>query len=293
MTAMNAFERLSYWALGGLARRATLKDPALGTALLRASRPERPEMYLAALWSAGVVAAVGAIALVGLLAFALPADGGLLLIVPLLLFLPAAAFVLTTVTGRSLLMLKAQERAKDLDANLLHGINYMLALTASGMQPHRMFRSLAKQPVYGVLAEEAGLIYRDVVLLGYDLITALKNAIERSPSERFREFLQGMVSTFASGVHLEDYLKAKVAQYHRQEMEDQRKLLDTLGIIAESFLVIVVAAPLFLITLLAVMSISEGGNVLLWGYGIALLYLPLCQVGVLVVVSSLTGGVDG
>lgn len=289
---MNLFERLAYRTLGDLARKQVEKDEALGTLLLRASRPERPEMYLALLWAIGALAALGGLLVALLVLAALRSKVGILPFLPLAIILPVAAFTGTVLLGRASLSLKVQERGRNLDANLLHGINYMLALTASGMQPHKMFKSLAKQPVYGVLAEEAGLIYRDIAVLGYDLISAMDNAIERSPSERFREFLQGLVSTFASGVQLEDYLKTKVTYYQRQEVENQRKMLDTLGVIAESFLVIVVAAPLFLITLLAVMSINQGDDVITWGYGIALLYLPLTQVGVLVAVSSITGEVE-
>lgn len=289
---MNGYDRVAYRVLGRLALRHARGDKGLGVALLQANRPERPEMFLAALYATSILSAAGTALVAGLLLLAVPRPVPAPIAVLVLTALPLASAGIAYGIGRWSLVLAAQDRGTNLDANLLHGLNYMLALTASGMQPHRMFKSLAKQPVYGVLSEEAGLIYRDITLLGYDLITAIKNAIERSPSEKFREFLQGAVSTFASGVQLEDYLKARVAHYQRQEVEDQRKFLDTLGVIAESFLVIVVAAPLFLITLLAVMSINQGDDVITWGYGLALLYLPLCQAGVLVAVKGLTGKVD-
>ncbi|HWG91473.1 MAG TPA: type II secretion system F family protein [Candidatus Thermoplasmatota archaeon] len=282
-----------YRTLGWPARKHALQDRELGLLLLRAARTERPESFLASLWAMGLIAAAGGLALSAFMVWATPASVPWFVTAPLLIVIPAFSFMLTLVVGRFVVSLKVQERALDLDVNLLHGLNYMLALSAAGLEPKRMFKSLAGQRVYGVLAEEAGFIYRDLAILGFDLINALKNAIERAPSEKFREFLQGALSAFQSGVDLQDYLKAKVAHYQRQQVEDQRKFLDTLGIIAESFLVIVVAAPLFLITLLAVMSVNQGDSVLFWGYGIGLIYLPLCQIGVIIAVSGMTSKVTG
>ena len=45
------------------------------------------------------------------------------------------------------------------------------------------------------------MIYRDVSLLGYDLLTAMKMAVDRAASPWMTEFFQGMVGTLTLEVH--------------------------------------------------------------------------------------------
>ena len=46
--------------------------------------------------------------------------------------------------------------------------------------------------IYGDV-EDAGLIYRDVTLLGYDLITAIKLSVDPTASVWLTEFFQGIL----------------------------------------------------------------------------------------------------
>ena len=59
--------------------------------------------------------------------------------------------------------------------------SYTAAMSAANATPERIFRSLAmNEDIYGVIAQDASMIYRDLNLLGYDLITAMKNATDRA-----------------------------------------------------------------------------------------------------------------
>jgi flagellar protein FlaJ len=60
-------------------------------------------------------------------------------------------------------------------------------------------------------------------------------------------------------------------------VEQQHKVLDTMGVMAEAFLVVVVAAPLFLIILLTVMSIDQGEAVIGYGFLLTLVFIPMGQ----------------
>ena len=120
-------------------------------------------------------------------------------------------------------------------------------MASAGVTPTEIFKSLSKQEIYSEIMEEAAWIYRDVELLGLDILTAIKTNIDRTPSERFKEFLQGMVVTVTSGGSLKTYFMHKADQYMWENRQTQKQLLETLGIMAESYVTAAVAGVLLLL----------------------------------------------
>lgn len=271
---MNAYERFCYQLVGKLAeRQSARRGRALQLDLYKAHRSTRAAAYLATLDVTAVAAALVVLLLAELVLLRAPVL--LRLTVPILVAAWAAAgvFALAPVILRN----EARERARDLDAILPSGLNYMLALANAGLPPARIWGSLARAHVFGALAFEAERIHRDLSLFSMDILQALRLAQERTPSARFHEFLQGAISAFQSGVDLESYLKTKGQQYQNETMSEQRKSIDTMGLLAEAFLVVVVAAPLFLLILLTVMTLTRGNGSLAYGWGLVLVVLPLAQ----------------
>lgn len=275
---LTAFERAAHRLFGARARRAVQREPALGTALQRARMAVRPEVFLAKTYLAAAIIALAGltgVALVALLASlgTLPLGGRLfLLLIPGALVLGTAAYLATLVVPA----LRAISRARSINAKLPYSINYLSTLAAAGATPDQLFGSLAEQPLYGEVAVEAQWIARDMRVLGQDIVTALQNGIDRSPSEKWSDFLQGAAATLASGSDLKAFFAAKADQYLYENRQDQRKFLEGLGVLAESFVTVVVAAPLFLIVILSVMT-SFGGSqdsTLLIGYVLILALIP-------------------
>ena len=276
---MNGFVAFSHRALGRWT--SALPEERLRRVqrdLFRAHVDMRADAWLAAAWMGALLAGLAGLLLGALATLALPAPLPVRLLLPVLAALVLGGWV--PALGTLMLRNKATELAKDADENLPHALNYLLALASAGLTPRDMWGSLARAPVFGPLATEAGRIRRDLDVFGHDLLTALRLAQERTPSKRFAEFLQGAISAFQSGVDLENYLRTKGAQSQRQAVEEQLKAFDGMGIMAEAFLVTVVAAPLFLIILLTVMTVSQGKDALLWGWLLVLVFIPIAQVTV-------------
>ena len=79
---------------------------------------------------------------------------------------------------------------------LPYAASYTAAMSAANATPSKIFRSLAmNKEIYGDVADDAAMVYRDVTLLGYDLITAMKMSVDRAASVWLTEFFQGMVGT--------------------------------------------------------------------------------------------------
>ena len=282
---MSGYAHFSHRLLGWWSTRRPDALPPMQKVLFKAHREMRADVYLSALWMSALLAGLAGMAFGVLLALVAPVPLALRILMPL--FLGAIFFGWARAIGPLLLQNEANEVGKIIDENLPHGLNFLLALASAGLTPRDMWGSLAKAEVFGPLAHEAGRIRRDLDVFGHDLITALRSAQERTASKRFEEFLQGAISAFQSGVDLENYLKTKGAQYQRQSVEEQLKNFDSMGIMAEAFLTTVVAGPLFLIILLTVMTVSQGKGVLVWGYLLVCIFIPISQLIVGALIKSM------
>ena len=133
-------------------------------------------------------------------------------------------------------------------------------MSSAGITPTEIFKSLSKQRIYGEIREEALWIYRDVGLLGRDIISAIKANIQRTPSEKFKEFLQGAVVTVQSGGALKPYFMAKADQYTRENRVTQKQLIESLGIMAEAYVTAAVAGVLLIIIIIPLLMVISGSD---------------------------------
>ncbi len=86
---------------------------------------------------------------------------------------------------------RADKLKRDLEDELPFTTGYMAILTSAGLSPERIFHSLSNLTVPLAISAEAKDVVRDVNLFGLDIISALEEASKRTPSERFREMLEG------------------------------------------------------------------------------------------------------
>ena len=95
---------------------------------------------------------------------------------------------------------EAKRRGDMIEKYLPYAASYTAAMSAANATPAKIFRSLAmNKDIYGDVADDAAMVYRDVTLLGYDLITAMKLSVDRAASVWLTEFFQGMVGTLTAG----------------------------------------------------------------------------------------------
>ena len=281
--ALNRYQRLAYRLLGSQVDKSARSNVHLRLSLQRAHIYVRPEVYLGYSYLTMFMVFAGGLLFVGLLAL-LAAIG--LLPIPLALFavlipLPMAlAFIIYLLTFL-IPDIRAASRARDIDAKLPYALNFMSTMASAGITPDKIFDSLSKQAVYGEVAHEAALVHRDLVLLGKDLVTALTAAIDRSPSIKFQDLMQGAITATQSGGDLKQYFRAKAEQFMYDNRQEQKQFLESLGVLSESYVTVVVGGPVFLIVLLSVMLMFGGGGgaALSLGYLLILFLIPAAQFG--------------
>jgi len=153
----------------------------------------------------------------------------------------------------------ADNLKRTLDEGLPFTTGYMGILAGAGVPPYRIFRSLAQVDAPLAVSREARVITRDVELFGFDVLSALEAASKRSPSEKFKELLEGFIATIHSGGNLANYLRTRSRQYMKLNRIALRKFSDTLGVLSEFYVTMLVAGPLILVVMLGVMAML-GGN---------------------------------
>lgn len=155
-------------------------------------------------------------------------------------------------------------RADSLKRNLEDGLpfttGYMAILAGAGVPPDHIFRSLAQVDAPLAVSNEAKTVIRDVELFGFDIFSALESASNRTPSVKFREFLEGFIATIRSGGNLTKYLMARSRQYMKLKRIAMRRFSDNLGILAEFYVTLFIAGPLLFVVMLAVMAMLGGGG---------------------------------
>jgi len=178
-------------------------------------------------------------------------------------------------------------RKRSIDTMLPYAVHYMSAMSGAGVIPVDIFSSLANNKIYGEAAVEASYVVRDIKVLGCDLVQAMKNVASTTPSYRLQEFLQGAITIVSSGGDLESFLKLKAEQFVVESKREQKEFLDTLGLIAETYVTAFVAGPLFLIVMMSVMTIMGGMNLMLM-YLLIYLVIPVGSIVFVLLVSSMT-----
>ncbi|MDS0474325.1 type II secretion system F family protein [Natrinema sp. 1APR25-10V2] len=186
----------------------------------------------------------------------------------------------------------AAARARRIEAGLPSTVAFVYALSKSGMAFPNVVRVVADQEdTYGEPAAEFSVAVQQMDTFGTDVVTALQTMGRRSPSPQFREFTENLVSVLQSGQGLSDFLERQYQEY-REEAESQREgILELLATLAEGYVTVLVAGPLFLITILVVIGIAAGDT---FGELQALVYLllPLANLGFVVYLSMVTDNLD-
>lgn len=155
----------------------------------------------------------------------------------------------------------ADERERRIEASLPRTIAFIYALSRSGMEFPKVLRILAENDgIYGESANEVRVAVRNMDMFGQDMITAIQTMARRSPSSQFKEFSENLASVLQSGRSLSTFLEQQYRDFQEEAESQQEKLLDLLATLAEAYVTVLVAGPLFLITILVVIGIAVGNT---------------------------------
>jgi flagellar protein FlaJ len=172
-------------------------------------------------------------------------------------------------------MSKAGDRRREIDRMMPHAVHFLYALSKSGVGILNMIKSLADHvDTYGEVGKEMEFVMRNVEYFGKDLVRSLIELSETTPSHLLRGFISGILTVIESGGDIQIFLAEKAEQYTEHARVEQKGFLETLGLLAEVYITIIVAAPLFFIIIQIIMLAMGSGSITMI-YGIVYAMIPL------------------
>ncbi|HNX17625.1 MAG TPA: type II secretion system F family protein [Methanoregula sp.] len=304
---MNSFERFCFNLLGMRMKARREQYSQLRNDLISARLKTPFEVYISTALISSVLVGIVAAAGLGLLTWVLrlpylikfkgqvPASAFLLSQQSLIFWtIGVAIFSLVIFSAMTYVVFLAYpsvvagNRKRNIDATLPYAINYITSMSTAGITPAEIFRLLGDSPIYGESSVEARYIAREIDIFGRDLIDALRIVSASTPSQRMKEFLQGAMASISSGGNLTEYFRTKANQYALENRQTQKLFLDTLALIAESYVTAMVAGTLFLIILQSIMSVLGGEAMPIFLYIVIYMMIPFGTMMFIIMISSMT-----
>lgn len=177
-------------------------------------------------------------------------------------------YLLPLVAGMSLMVMtfgllqiippvRVKNRSTKLLEEIPHFIGYMSTLATSGLSLEEIFKSIAKEETDEDIVHDARFITRNIDILGMDLVTAVKDLINRTPPGPYSELLEGAIITSESGGDLKEYFNATA----KVQLEEKKMLLqkttESLGSVAEIYTILLIVFPLLAVIMLSIMGIMS------------------------------------
>jgi flagellar protein FlaJ len=185
---------------------------------------------------------------------------------------------------------KAERRRRNIEANLPFAITHMGAIAESGIPPYVVFRLISRFKEYGEISREMEKIIRNIDEIGVDPLTAVKEVANKTPSDSFRQMLLGFITTIEAGGNVKIFLKSVGEEALFEWRMKREKFHQQLTTISEFYISILMTAPLFIISLFAVMNMIQPT---LAGFGIfelmklgIYILVPLINIGFLLFLSG-------
>lgn len=159
-----------------------------------------------------------------------------------------------------------------IDKELPFATIHMSAISGSMINPIKIFEIIIFTKEYPALSKEFTKMINEINLYGYDLVSALRNTAENSPSKTLAELLNGLSMAIHSGGDLSKFFEKRAQTLLFMYKLEQQKSSKSAETFMDMYISIVIAAPMILMLLMMIMKIS-GLGISMSINGIALLII--------------------
>jgi archaeal flagellar protein FlaJ len=179
-------------------------------------------------------------------------------ILPLLILVPLPLFVI----GGFLIipMNNASDRSSGLEREMPFAAAYISVMSSGGIAPYTSFKRLTQVDLMPAMSKEARDIIKDVEIFGVDPLSALDLASKKTPLDIFKDFLGGYASTVIIGGDIGHYLERKAEDIFKIRALRVKAAAERLGMLLETFIIVMVMMSLCFYILFAVNGIQSGTN---------------------------------
>ncbi|MFC1803707.1 type II secretion system F family protein, partial [Thermoproteota archaeon] len=153
---------------------------------------------------------------------------------------------------------------------LFHSTSFMLMLSKGGLSIERIIERASETESSEHLRSLYNKFLANITVYGFNPQESLVDLSERSPSKLFSDFIHGILSTIQTNGAIDKLLQFESEKFLHREKEQAEELLNSLGMLSEIYVTLIVIAPLLVLILLTTFSFSNGQSS---GAGISILNL--------------------
>jgi flagellar protein FlaJ len=177
--------------------------------------------------------------------------------IPVIFLVPLPIYVMI---GFMLIPLsRAGERASHLEREMPFVAAYISVMASGGIAPYTSFKRLAEVELMPAMRSEAREIIKDVEIFGMDPLTAMEKAAKKNPLDIFRDLLAGYASTVIIGGDIGHFLERKAEDIFKARAMRVKAAAERLGMLLETFIIVMVLMSLCFYILFSVESIYSVG----------------------------------
>ncbi len=170
----------------------------------------------------------------------------IILAAPLLMF---AAFYFYPYTEKKSLGSK-------IDRELPFVAIHMASISGSGIEPTQIFKIIGTSKEYRNTGSEIRKLLNQINVYGYDLVTALKNIAQSTPSKKLSDLMKGLATAIMTGGDLKSFLEKRAETLLLNYRLEREKFTKTAETFMDIYISVVIAAPMILLLLLVMISVS-------------------------------------
>ncbi len=249
MPLLNTLEGLSFRFFGKIAPVFLKNVFEFDKYLQRADMRIYPETYVSLMFFAAFLTlpvSVAAVILIFIFQF-----------IPLIFLVPTPFFVMIAFMLTP--MSKAGERSQRLEREMPFAATYVAVMASGGIPPYTSFKRLGEAELLPAMSQEARGLIRDVEIFGVDPLSAMQKSAKGNPLDIYREFVGGYASTVIIGGDITSFLETKAEELFKTRAARVRAAAERLGMLLESFIIIMVLMSLCFYILFSVESIYSTG----------------------------------
>jgi len=177
--------------------------------------------------------------------------------IPMIFLVPLPIYVMI---GFMLIPLsRASERASSLEREMPFAATYISVMASGGIAPYTSFKRLAEVELMPTMQSEAREIIKDVEIFGIDPLTAIEKSAKKNPLDIFSDFLHGYASTVIIGGDTRHFLERKAEDIFKARAMRVKAAAERLGMLLETFIIVMVLMSLCFYILFSVESIYSTG----------------------------------
>ena len=174
----------------------------------------------------------------------------LMILVPIPLFIVVGFLFMPTS--------KASDRSSALEREMPFAAAYISVMASGGIAPYTSFKRLSEVDLMPAMRAEARDVMKDVEVFGVDPLTALEQSAKKNPLDIFKDFLSGYASTVIIGGDIGHFLERKAEDIFKTRALRVKAAAERLGMLLETFIIVMVMMSLCFYILFAVQQIQGG-----------------------------------